>query len=590
MPLYTAESLETLRRRVDLVEVVSPHVDMKRAGAAFKACCPFHDEKTPSFTIQKGDSHYHCFGCGAHGDAIQFLMDHARMNFQEAIENLAQRFGVILEIVEGEKEQRGPRKAEIKRALLEANRLFHFLLLHTEEGGAALRYLYDRGLTLEFIERFYLGLAPRQGGVVRPALHAKGFTDEVLYAAGLLREREDGSSREFFYDRITFPICDGTGAVIGFSARKYREETFGGKYINSSETTLFKKSRVIYGLHECRRRIAKEAQAIIVEGQIDALSLIFNGLNIAVAALGTAFGEGHVNELVDLGVKRVFLALDADKAGIEAARKVGDLFQKRGIEVKVIRLPIGSDPDALIRSDGMEGFIRLLENAQEYLAFLIEVGSLTYDLNSPAGKSQLLQEVVERIRQWNNPVMVHESLRRLAHLMRVPEEMVNASQMSGGHYLIRKSASAGLLDIDPDRILETDLLRWLIVWEKGPAMLSMVQKNLSAEDFRVDICRRVFQAIEALAAAGERWNLWNLAAQAPEGQGLLDEIMQRKLDKDRGDQLVLAAIQKVLDRNWMLQTEEIGAKIRSGVCSDDEVLLLLKEFDTLKRNPPKVQS
>lgn len=591
MPLFTAESLETLRRRVDLSEVVASHIELKRAGAAHKALCPFHDEKSPSFTIQKGDSHYHCYGCGAHGDAIQFLMDHVRMNFQEAIESLAQRFGVALEVMEAETEQRGPRKADVKGALLQACELYHYLLLHTAEGHEALHYLGGRGLSLEFIQRFRLGWAPRYPGLFLPAMHAKGFSDEVLAAAGLIREREDGSRRDFFSDRITFPICDGVGAVIGFSARKYREETFGGKYINTTETLLFKKSRVLYGMNECRRRIAKEAQAIIVEGQIDALSLIFAGLNLTVAALGTAFGEGHVSELVDLGVKKVFLAMDADKAGIEATRKVGDLFQRRGVEVRVVRLPMGSDPDAVLRTEGIDGFLGLVDGAQDYLAFMVEVGSLTKDLHSPAAKTQLVQELAEQIRRWDSPVMVHESLRRLAHLMQVPEDMINNSQMPASHYLIRKSASAGVLEIDPDRILEGDLLRWLIVsGEKSLDYLELVKKFITIDHFRVGVCRSLFKTIESLAESGQRLDLLTLASQTqdPEVQRLLDDILQRKVDKDRAHQLVLATIQKICDRNWMLQCEEIRMKIQSGQCTDEEALSLLKEFDTLKRNPPKV--
>lgn len=592
MPLFTTESLETLRKRVDLVEVVQSHVEVKRAGAAYKALCPFHDEKTPSFTIQKGDSHYHCFGCGAHGDAIQFLVDYVKMNFHEAVESLAQRFGVVLDVIEDVRENKGPSKTVLKEALLQANRLYHLFLLHTAEGHEALHYLYDRGMTLDFIERFGLGLAPRQAGIFHKAMRAKGFSDEVLATAGLLREREDGRSREFFNDRITFPIQDGTGAVIGFSARKYHEETFGGKYVNSTETPLFKKSRVLYGLSESRRRIAKEGQAIIVEGQLDALALIYGGLNFTVAALGTAFGEGHVNELVSLGVKRVFLSMDADNAGNEAARKVGDLFQRRGVEVRIVELPQGSDPDALVRNEGIEGYVKRLESSKDYLNFLVEVGSSQVDMSSPAAKTQLLQKLCEQVRQWDSPVMVHESLRRLAHLLQVPEEMVTTGQFSSNLYLIKKSASAGLLDIDPDRILETDLLRWLIVsGAKSMDYYILVRKNLAVGDLKVEVCRSLFEAIDDLALQGQTWNLFTLATQAkdPRIQELFNEIMLKRIDKERSEQHLGEAVQKILDRNWMQQCEDIRMRIQSGQCSDDEALSLLKEFDTLKKNPPRLE-
>lgn len=583
MPLFTTESLENLRKRIDLVDVLSSHIDVKRAGAAYKALCPFHDEKTPSFTIQKGDSHYHCFGCGAHGDAIQFLVEYSRMNFQDAVETLAHRFNVVLDVVEENQEQKGPNKGLLKDALMHASQLYHYLLLHTDEGHKAVKYLYQRGITLEFIETFGLGWAPDQPGIFHKAMRAKGFSEEILVAAGLIKD----SGREFFQDRITFPICDATGSVIGFSARKIREETFGGKYINTSETPLFKKSRILYGLSECRRRIAKECQAIIVEGQLDALSLIFHGLNLAVAALGTAFGEGHVAELLSLGVKRIHLALDADKAGVEAAKKVGDLFQKRGVEVRVIRLPEGSDPDSFVRIHGIEEFSKLMDTAQDYLAFLVSQG----DMSNPAAKTQLLQQLTEQIRQWDSPVMVHESLRRLAHLMQVPEEMVTSSQVSAGHYLIRKSANAGVLEIDPDRILESDLLIWLLVsGDKSFDYYICVRKNFSIEDLRDPTCRGLFQAIDTAACAGERWDLLTLAAQGdPKIQELLDVMMRRKVDKEHAEQLLVDTIQRILDRNWMLKCEEIGMKIRSGQFSDDEALQLMKDLATLKKSPPKAQ-
>lgn len=584
MPLFSAESLETLRKRVDLVDVLSSHIDLKRAGAAYKALCPFHDEKSPSFTVQKGDSHYHCFGCGAHGDAIQFLLDYSRMNFQEAVESLAHRFNVVLDIVEENVEHKGPSKAKLKEALLQASQLYHYLLLHTEEGHEALHYLYQRGVSLEFIQTFELGWAPRHSGILQQALKAKGFNDDILITAGLLRE---SSNRDFFSDRITFPICDAAGSVIGFSARKIREETFGGKYINTSETPLFKKSRILYGLSYCRRRIAKESHAIIVEGQLDALSLVFHGLNLTVAALGTAFGEGHASELISLGVKRVHLALDADKAGIEAAKKVGDLFQKRGVEVFVVRLPEGSDPDSFVRLHGIEEFNKYLDSAQDYLSFLTSLGNTA----TPAAKTQLLQELAQQIRQWESPVMVHESLRRVAHLLQVPEEMVTSSSISAGHYLIRKTANAGIMEIDADRILESDLLRWLLV--SGIHSFDYyicVRKNLNLNDLKVDACRNLFKAIDTMACEGKSWDLLSLMAQGElEIQQLLDEIMQRKVKRENSEQLLIETIQKILDRNWMLKCEEISMKIRSGQFSDEESLELMKELAAMKKNSPQVQ-
>lgn len=366
MALYKKESLDLLRERVDLAELLSGYISLKRAGTSFKALCPFHEERTPSFVVQAGDSHYHCFGCGAHGDAIAFLMSHLKISFVDAVDMLAERFGIHLEKADQE-EQKGPSKKLLKEALDFAARFYHFSLLHSEEGEQALRYLYERGITLDFIRRFQIGYAPARTGTLLRLMREKGFHESLIEEAGLITAK---SKRDFFNERITFPICDAFGAVIGFSARKFKESTFGGKYINTSETPLFKKSHVLFGLHHSRTRMAKERKALIVEGQIDALRLIEAGFDYTVASQGTAFGEGHVKELLHLGVTQAYLALDADDAGLQAAVKIGHLLQKKAVAVSILSLPEGSDPDQLLRERGPEDFAERLQKAVEYLPFL----------------------------------------------------------------------------------------------------------------------------------------------------------------------------------------------------------------------------
>jgi DNA primase len=584
--LFTKDSLETLRQRVDLLEVIQPHVELKRSGATYKGLCPFHDEKSPSFTVNKGDSHYHCYGCGAHGDSIQFLIEHQRLAFHDAVETLAQRFGVTLERVEDRAESTGPRKADLKAALDLAVKFYQTMLLHTEEGHLALQYLFQRGLEIDFIQRFHLGWAPKASGLLRKLMHAKQINDEILLTAGLITLREDGHKREFFSDRIVFPIRDATGAAIGFSARKIREETFGGKYINTIETPLFKKSRVLFGLNECRKRVAKEQRAIIVEGQIDALMLIHAGLNLVVAGLGTAFGEGHVTELVNLGVKRAYLALDADRAGQEATRKIGNLFQKQGVDVSVVNLPKGEDPDSLVRTQGIKKFIALLDQSSDYLRFLLAHHAKERDLQSPAGKSQIVQEIAAQIREWNSPLMVHESLRKLAEIAEVPEQMIGIGAMSSPNYMMRRSESAGLLEIDPDRILESDLLRWLLVGGPHSAeFVSLARKYVQPADLRVPICAQVLDVLYRLVDEQRPVDLLTLMSVVgdPECQKLLDELIQKRINKERGRQHLTETLQRILDRNWMERCEALRMEIQSGGCSDDEAMALLKEFDQLKR-------
>lgn len=599
MPRYTKESLNQLRSRIDLQDVLSQHIELKKAGAAYKALCPFHDEKSPSFMMQRGDAHYHCFGCGAHGDAIQFLMQHLKMGFSEAVQSLADRFHVQLEEVENDHpDKKRVNRTRLKEALEYACSFYQYFLLYTEEGKEFLQYLFDRGLTLSFITSFRLGLAPKHDGLLRKMMLQAGFGDDVLLDAGIGAER-NGRIKEFFLERITFPIQDATGSVIGFSARKIREETYGGKYINTVETELFKKSKVLFGLNYSRKRIAKERQAIIVEGQLDALRLIFHGFDFTVAGLGTAFGASHVQELVHLGVSRIFLLLDGDDAGRNAAIKIGDLFQKEGVEVLVARMPPGADPDALLMKDGPLGIVRLLLYAEEYLVFLYNHFAKGANLESPAEKNTLLQEMTSRVREWNNPVMVHESIKKLAHLSNVPEELLGVTGRSVPHSFkkssVRMDARADEKEtIDPDRILEGDLLRWLLLCGASNAeLIELCMKNLSLSSFRNKTAAGIYGTYIASYEKKEVFDFLKLAEgfedDGDESSTFISEILQRKVNRDKAKELTIETIKQIKERNWMIDREEVTLKIYSGLAKEDELLELVKKFDELKRTVPKVQ-
>lgn len=587
MPIYTKESLETLKQKIDLVEVLSSHIPLQRAGGSFKACCPFHDEKTPSFVVQRGDTHYHCFGCGAHGDAIAFYMHFLKMNFMESVEALAERFQVVLQ--QG-KETNHQEKKILKQALQEASSFYHFYLLHTEEGQAALDYLYQRGVDLEFVQLFEVGFAPKRNGLFRDFMYKKGFDDATLEEAGLIARNEQGKKRDFFYDRVTFPIRDVMGSVIGFSARKIKEETFGGKYINTPETLLFKKSHTLFGLSYCRKRIVKEKRALIVEGQIDALSLIQEGITITVAGQGTAFGEGHVQELLHLGIKQVYLALDADEAGREAAVKIGHLFQKKGVEVFVVMLPPGKDPDSYLKEEGAESFLALLQKGMSYLDFLYERLSQGHDMGSPAVKNEVVQIITKKIKEWENPIMVYESLRKLAHIADVPEALLGVE----GRYdlgQIKRSQKVGFSEVDPDKILEGDLLRWLLLLgDSDPKFIETAHKNLKAEHFYVPECKELYSFYLDLALKKQPCDLlsFSIAIEKEDLRLFVSEILQKKINLQKSQEGFTQSIEKILQRNWMREREEIKIKMYSGKCSDEEAIALARQFDALRKNPPKV--
>jgi DNA primase len=590
LPLFSSASLETLRQRIDLVDVLSSSIELQRAGASYKALCPFHDEKTPSFVVQRGDRHYHCFGCGAHGDAIQFLMQYSGLSFSEAVESLAQRFGVHLERVEEGKEPSGPSRQALRKSLFDASQFYHALLLHTTEGHEALRYLYARGIDLSFIRHFRLGLAPNQGGLFQPFMRAQGHSREILEAAGLLRPQ---GGRDFFYGRILFPIMDATGSVIGFSGRKYQEETFGGKYVNTPETALFKKSRVLYGLHLSRRRIAKEHQAIIVEGQVDALRLIYEGFDYTVAGQGTAFGESHARELINLGVQRVYLALDGDGAGAEAAAKIGDLFQSMGVEVLLPPLPMGGDPDSFLMEAGRDAFQELLEESTDYLSFLVHHLSKESPPSTPAGKAQLVKRITKQVRKWDSPVMVHESLKRLAKLVDVPEDMIGLDKGDAPNLYIRRSGSVASVveNVDPDEVLESDLLRWVLrLGETRPEIMDLIRANIQPSAFRHAGCKSLFEAYLQACELGEARDMLALAihCKGEDFEGVIQRILAKRVNESKAEIEIESTLRKLLERNWMREREEVRLGLQKEGLSEEETAVLLKRFGELSKSPPVI--
>lgn len=582
---FSKQSLETLRSRIDLIEVLNPYVKLQRSGSGYKALCPFHDEKSPSFHIQRGDSHYHCFGCGAHGDAIQFLMTHLKMTFVEAVESLSERFHVELE--EGEKEgPKGPSKQLLKEILEKACQIYHFFLLHTKEGHAALDYLYHRGIDLEFISQFGIGLAPRTSHFMKMMREEKISLD-LLEQAGLVSK-----GKEFFSDRITIPIRDAMGAVIGFSSRKYKEETFGGKYINSFETALFKKSKVLFGLSFSRKKITKEKKALIVEGQLDALRLIHLGFDWTVAGQGTAFGEEMAKELIHLGVKKVYLAFDGDLAGQEATVKVGNLFQKEGIEAFVVLLPEKYDPDLFLQEKGPSEWQALVDHAQDYLSFLVTHRAKSLSLQSPAQKNELVQLIAKQVREWDHPLMVHESLKKLAKLTQTPENLLSISDQAIPQIYIKRTSSVTFSEIDPDRILEADLLRWLFLMGRSdPKIVEIAGLNLKKEDFRTKVGGLLYEKLIQAFQKEEEIDLLSLMIdlEEAEAQLFLAEILQKKVNQERALYQFTETVQKLLERNWMQTREEIRSKIYSGQSSEEEVLELARRFDLLKRERPEVK-
>jgi len=350
-------SVEAVKAAANIVDLVEARTRLRKVGARYTGLCPFHQEKTPSFSVSPDRGTYHCFGCGVGGDSITFVRETEGLDYVGALEWLADRFHVTLEYEESSPEADAQRRRrERLYALLDQAASFYERVLWTDSGRAVQGYLASRGLSEEACREFRLGLSPL-GGTLANKAREKGFSNEELAAAGLVTRR--GS--DYFQRRLMFPLTDARGRVIAFQARKLHEDDpLRGKYVNSPESELFHKSNVLYGLHLARSAITKEDRAIVVEGNTDVIALRQAGLQPVVASMGTALTERQLKELARL-TRRVFLCFDADAAGEEATLRGMELAIREGFDVRIVALPKGKDP-----ADDPAGFEERLGRAESY--------------------------------------------------------------------------------------------------------------------------------------------------------------------------------------------------------------------------------
>ncbi|MFA6665434.1 MAG: DNA primase [Armatimonadota bacterium] len=380
------DSIEEIRSRISVLEIVSEYVTIKRAGKTFKGLCPFHPEKTPSFTVSEVFGTWHCFGCGEHGDIFTFLMKAENLTFPEALERLAKRAGVELP-------EFGGREKSRREILFGINSLaagYYFTLL--AKADLAADYLKRRGLADETIKKFRLGYASPAWDGLFSYLSKKGVNADDAAEAGLIIKSERGSYYDRFRNRIIFPILDIQDRIIGFGGRAIGDDQ--PKYLNSPETPLFNKTRSLYGLNFGRKAIADGACAIVVEGYMDVIAAHQAGFTNCVATLGTALTPKHIN-ILERYTKRVVLAYDADSAGIKAALRGAAMFEESECDVRILRLPKGEDPDSLIRHGRGAEFDAAVKGALPIAGYKIEVLKDRFDLSAPAGREAMLKNTAK---------------------------------------------------------------------------------------------------------------------------------------------------------------------------------------------------
>jgi DNA primase len=438
MALITAESLERVKQTVDIVEVISAHTDLRRQGTRWVGLCPFHEEHTPSFSVDAQEKLYHCFGCGVGGDAIRFIQEKEGLPFGEAVELLADRYGVELE-----REREDPR-AEARRAhrrrleeLLGRTAVFYAnYLWDAEEAAKARQYLLDRGLSEEVLRGFGVGYAPSAWDTVIVRGQRAGFKVDDLRGVGLAQRGRSGGEYDRFRSRIMFPIRDRRGRTLGFGGRAMRSDQ-GAKYVNTAETDFFHKSQMLYGIDRAKAAIAKSGRAVVAEGYTDVIALHQAGFEEAVGVMGTAITDEQVAALSGM-VEEIVLALDADSAGQEAMLRAQRVAAGRKMRIIVAAMPAGEDPaEMMAKEGGAERFQALLDAAVELPAFQVGLVLDRTDAGSPAERDRALAEVAPILGAMGETASRDDLVRRVAeHLDFEPAmvmgRLVAARPPSGG--------------------------------------------------------------------------------------------------------------------------------------------------------------
>lgn len=397
------ETIEQVAAATDIVEVINGYVPLKRAGATYKARCPFHQEKSPSFNVNPARQIFKCFGCGAGGGVFKFITMFTNIDFPSAVRMLAERAGIpIVEDFSGRPEEEqgtGKMRRQLIKLHAEAADWFHRQLMKSPGAQHARDYLKSRGLTGEVAARWKIGYAPGQNACLRWASES-GYRREELLASGLVKENEEGTGRSGVYDRfrdrLMFSICNEMGEVIAFSGRVLTADNKGPKYVNSPESPIFTKGKVLFGLHMAKQALLAEKFAIVCEGQIDLITAFEAGVKNVTAPQGTAFTAKQA-QILKRHVDEVALCFDSDNAGQQAAEKSLPALLEANVTVRVATMPPGEDPDSMIRSQGAGAFSEQIAAAKDFFDFQIERLSKTFDVNTPRGKAQFCRKLAESV-------------------------------------------------------------------------------------------------------------------------------------------------------------------------------------------------
>lgn len=548
--LYTENLVEEIRMNNDIVEVISSYVRLQKKGNTHFGLCPFHNEKTPSFSVVPNKQMFYCFGCGEGGNVISFIMKYENFTFIESLKLLADRAGIDLPELEYSKEAK--QQADLKAIILEINNIaakYFYYQLKSERGENAYQYLKDRELSEETIIKFGLGYSNKYSNDLYKYLKEMGYNDEVLKETGLVSIEEKGS-HDKFWNRVMFPIFDVNSRVIAFGGRVMGEGS--PKYLNSPETKVFDKSRNLYGLNLAR--VSRKPYLIICEGYMDVIALHQSGFNNAVASLGTALTSGHAM-LLKRYTDQVILSYDSDDAGIKATLRAIPTLKNVGLSIKVINLKPYKDPDDFIKNLGVEAFEKRIDEAANSFLFEISVIKNNFDMKNPESKTSFFKEVAKRLLEFESELERDNYIEAVSKEFFIPNDnlkkLVNKLALSydgASTYERPKQAITSKKDKD-DGVKKSQriLLTWLI---EDTNLYSKVSKVISAEDFIEPLYNKVANLLFTQIENGEVnpakiINHFESEEEHKEAASLFNTLLSPNLTKDERQKALNETIIKV---------------------------------------------
>ncbi len=501
---YPEELVEEVRMKNDIVDVISGYVRLQKKGSSYFGLCPFHNEKSPSFSVSRDKQLYYCFGCGAGGNVFTFLMEYENYSFTEALKSLADRGGVALPELEYSKEAK--EKADQRAVLLEINKAaaqYFYVQLRSKQGETAYTYLKNRALSEDTMKAFGLGYSNKYSDDLFQFLRKKGYSEELIRKAGLINTDEKNGVYDKFWNRVMFPIMDVNNRVVGFGGRVMGDGK--PKYLNSPETEIFDKSRNLYGLN--RARTSRKPYLLLCEGYMDVIALHQAGFANAAASLGTALTTGHAS-LIKRYATEVYLTYDSDDAGTRAALRAVPILKEAGIAARVIRMDPYKDPDEFIKNLGADEFEKRIGNARNGFLFSLQILSGEYDMSSPEGKTAFFNEAAKRLTSFEDELERNnyieavaaeykaepESLRKLVVKTAVKEGMARPAPRPKTVSSKEKPKEDGI------RVSQKVLLTWMI---EDPKLFETIRQYITPDDFTEKLYQTVAQLLYRQYESGE---------------------------------------------------------------------------------------